>query len=405
MALTPRRILLGTGLACLALAAALLPPAGGRGLLRHLPWSWYLSGSIEGGPALPDSLTRERERLYLAAQQASREWLSLSWRDSVQARRGLVASARGRDPVVLGKVAVPPRRVQALETLVARMWQRLPRRDPHAWTIIAIIPDSMPDPRAGRFSGIRGNIQLAMVYPLVERGGCILLVSESAVRDSPLIDLMDDLAFCGWGSAFGPPSESVRRWLEEANWLPADYPAWDLPSGTSDWRRSIIAVIREQRDEQLLQGPDQVERMASYAAVEGRLAIAGCLRGVSASCVAALTSLRAWERGRRLPGLRQSHWVGLDDGVTRSGLLPALLNEVGPERFAGFWTTAKPVSEAFHDATGVTLGEWIRERVRARLGLADRGGPTVVIPALSSLLLGLVFAAVAILASGRRQIQ
>lgn len=405
MALTARRILLGTGLICLALAAGLLPPAGSQGLLEHLPWSWYLGRDIGQGTTPLDSLRRERERLYVVAQRTSREWLALSWRDSVLARRGLLASARGRDPVVLVKAAVPPRRLQALETLVARMWQRLPRRDPEAWTVIAIIPDTMPDPRANGFSGITGTTQLAMVYPLVERGGCILLVSEAAIDNSPLINLMDDLSFCGWGSAFGPPSEPVRQWLEAADWLPADYPTWDLPSGTSDWRRSIIAVIRAQSDEPLVQSPGQVERMASYAAVEGRLPVAGCLRGIAASCVTALTSPRMGGRGVRSPGLRHSRWLGLDDGVVRTGLLAALLKEVGTERFAAFWTSVKPVPEAFEDATGVTLGGWIRGRIRTRIGLAERGGPPALIPALASLLVGLVLVGVAILGSRRRQVQ
>jgi len=41
-------------------------------------------------------------------------------------------------------------------------------------------------------------------------------------------------------------------------------------------------------------------------------------------------------------------------------MLAAMARNVGPERFAAFWTSNLPPSEAFQSATGQSLAHWTR---------------------------------------------
>jgi hypothetical protein len=53
-----------------------------------------------------------------------------------------------------------------------------------------------------------------------------------------------------------------------------------------------------------------------------------------------------------------------------------MVDDLGPTRFAEFWTSAAPVGEAFTSAAGTSLGEWYRLQLRGQL--KDAGHPDPV---------------------------
>ncbi len=45
-------------------------------------------------------------------------------------------------------------------------------------------------------------------------------------------------------------------------------------------------------------------------------------------------------------------------------LLALMVDDLGPTRFAEFWTSTAPVGEAFTSVAGMSLGEWYRSQLR-----------------------------------------
>jgi len=48
-----------------------------------------------------------------------------------------------------------------------------------------------------------------------------------------------------------------------------------------------------------------------------------------------------------------------------------MVEDLGPARFAAFWTSRGPVAESFQAASGMSLGLWYREQLRRELRQAE----------------------------------
>ncbi|HMU60653.1 MAG TPA: hypothetical protein PKA66_02635 [Gemmatimonadales bacterium] len=60
-------------------------------------------------------------------------------------------------------------------------------------------------------------------------------------------------------------------------------------------------------------------------------------------------------------------------GVPRAAseaLLAMMLDDLGPARFAEFWTSPAPVAEAFESVAGMSLGDWYRIQLRHQMAAA-----------------------------------
>jgi len=403
MALTRTRVLPGVILAWLALAVLLLPPRGAEQLIYFLPWAWNSGWWFGGNPPARDSLVAENNRLTRSMQAAGEEWLLLSWRDSILAQPGLVARARGGDPVLLVKGRVLPNRLDAFRSAIAQSWHRLPRRDPRAWTVVAIVPDSIPGPTGQQLGAAAIDQRYVLYSPLVPEPGCVLLVSAATVNGRSLSMLLEDLAPCGWRAAFGPPAPAVSGWLRRAGWAQGDRAPWASGQGATPWI-SLLAARFGGDLEALPRHEAFIDFLSAEAGREGRIFLAGCLAGRAQACERVVSAPIPRGRSSGLPGVRRGYWMPPGDALVRTGQLGAMLEAFGPDRFEAFWNSPKPVGEAIRELTGVSEGEWIRDLVRARLGQAEPRRGRSFVPAILSLLAGALVVGAAAWSANRRQV-
>jgi len=73
---------------------------------------------------------------------------------------------------------------------------------------------------------------------------------------------------------------------------------------------------------------------------------------------------------RRIFG-RRSWILGVPSWASNS-LLAMMAEDLGPTRFASFWSSSLPVSDAFRQAAGQTLGNWYQAQIRRELKRAGR---------------------------------
>ena len=57
-----------------------------------------------------------------------------------------------------------------------------------------------------------------------------------------------------------------------------------------------------------------------------------------------------------------------------------MVADIGPEAFQRFWSSSRPIEDAFREATGAELMEWTRAWARWNVGVVE-GGP---MPGLAS---------------------
>ena len=61
-------------------------------------------------------------------------------------------------------------------------------------------------------------------------------------------------------------------------------------------------------------------------------------------------------------------------GPAQLHFLADMLADIGPEVFQHFWSSNRPIEDAFREATGVELIEWTRGWAHGNVGPVD-GGP------------------------------
>ena len=85
--------------------------------------------------------------------------------------------------------------------------------------------------------------------------------------------------------------------------------------------------------------------------------------------------------------------------------LSDLVVEFGTDRFAAFWTSEQPVPEAFTDAFGLSLSEWLQKWAVNQFG-PIRNGPGVPAPSyVLGIFLSVVFVGGSMVVVRRRQVK
>ncbi len=166
---------------------------------------------------------------------------------------------------------------------------------------------------------------------------------------------------CAWVARYGPPSDTVRAWIQ-----------W----GGGRFARTL---------EPSTPLPDRPEAGADRHADRRPTRLArACRAGNVEACAVALDPI----------GTPQSRPWGVDDadaphglvlydhdiyagdpfGIVDAHLLADIESEIGRDRFAAVWRTDAPVHAALSDALGRPLGEWVAEWAAARLPESERTG-------------------------------
>jgi hypothetical protein len=178
---------------------------------------------------------------------------------------------------------------------------------------------------------------------------------------------------CWYLSEFGLPGPGIRAWLD------ARY--WDVAGGIPPYR-----LFFESRD-------DAPEPSGMLNRVFGDLrelfytesvALEACADRRPEVCEAAFLQtpyppgqfpagvVGSW-RVLMYSGQGSGAWMFEMPRRATASLLALMVDDLGPTRFAQFWTSNAPVGEAFASASGMSLGEWYRLQLRREL--KDAGYP------------------------------
>jgi hypothetical protein len=164
---------------------------------------------------------------------------------------------------------------------------------------------------------------------------------------------------CGFYAAFGRPGRGVREWLERWAYMPARRPEWSY--GTLDDRTQPVRF-----------GGDDLEGLD--------FDFLSCADGRLERCSAALS--RGPYGGRRvrlsaedrMTGLVRERWMPFQT-LVRTPLGPGIrsfladmVTEFGPDRFRRFWTAEQDLQQAFANATGQPLDQWMVRWTRRQVG-------------------------------------
>jgi hypothetical protein len=150
----------------------------------------------------------------------------------------------------------------------------------------------------------------------------------------PLLDA------CGFYDAFGAPGALIARELTDGHFTSA-------------------------RGYEMLDHDDPTAHAPSWANLRYDLSAARCLAGDDGSCWTVGSKASWWQRARypkEWPG-GSDEWPLPTSRYHLSGLNRLAL-DLGPARFARLWTSSKTLEEAYFDETGVTWGDYVRQKYR-----------------------------------------
>ncbi|MEX0692649.1 MAG: hypothetical protein WD043_12485 [Gemmatimonadales bacterium] len=328
--------------------------------------------------AIPE--TRGRTLLERQAQAAH-----LTWRTAV-----VVDSVRRRLPTLNAPVTVlvgpgvPPGQAAAARRGIERAWGRVPHA-PGARTVVALVLDT-----AGLREWDRGRV--LHLVPSRADEPCLTVIQlgpgqlRPARRSSDVTSHGDLPGLCGLVAQVGLPGNGIADWLHATRGVFTSHAveyagSWPLsaPLGMMAWRWELRS--------------------------ESGRTTASCLAGRAHACQNRLAGSQApveADRLRAATGLIASNQLGGNSSWWGGAWASGLLADQGPERFAAFWTSDQPITEAFQAAFERPLGRWTAEWLRARGAQAPRELRSVWPQAPVTILLALVFAGVALAYSTRR---
>jgi len=195
---------------------------------------------------------------------------------------------------------------------------------------------------------------------------------------------------CWYLAAFGAPGPGVRAWLDSRY--------WDVAAAIPPLQR-----VPYPRDE-VSSSADPLLRMAGDVLgvfSRGSATLEGCVGDRPELCEGAFLS--PLPPGLLPPGIVGSEqllpaahvptdWLlGVPSSASRS-LLAMMVEDLGRDRFAAFWTSQAPVADAFQSAAGESLGNWYRRQLRRELreaGFPDLGRPVFWPSAIGILVLAI----------------
>jgi hypothetical protein len=196
------------------------------------------------------------------------------------------------------------------------------------------------------------------------------------------------LSPCAFFAAFGEPGPQVRDWLLGSQISVGKFAEWNEASGP--WKPALdtpgyglnIAEV-------MALASDPTWRLRKYVAPQG----IGCLAGEPRLCATTvLQTGRATDDSSWSANVVTSSGTSLRSfylpqhptplGPSDGWILSEMVRTLGRDRFEKFWTSALPVAEAFHQASGEDIQDWTRRwAVRTY-------GPAQVGPSMSNLGLG-----------------
>ncbi|HEX7939918.1 MAG TPA: hypothetical protein VF483_13100 [Gemmatimonadaceae bacterium] len=203
---------------------------------------------------------------------------------------------------------------------------------------------------------------------------------------------------CAYYETFGAPGPSIDRWLANGAWRFAGSPVVRPPD---DW--SYVGWWAP------LWGRTSGWPLRMFTSVAGYR----CASGDAATCRQIVLDPNAD------PDVRVKVHVGRDRIVTNefysgsldmamgpleSMLLPEMAKAMGTDQFRRFWTSDKPVDEAFRAVTGQDIGEWSAAWAQRAYSRPGRGPGMDAASMAWTLVLILGGLAGAIAASRRRQV-
>lgn len=335
---------------------------------------WSLLGSTPGVDRM-----RRRSGPEKSAEQALTDSLvRLGRQVGTAALLDRADSALKRQPAGADQAVILLGTVTAATRVAESLFVSVPRRaDPAVPTRLVLLGLSLAE------SLPRGTLYTFAVLPSATSGERCTVVHTPSPGDTILDRYYAEewrrqpwggaVGACWYLSEFGPPGPGVRAWLDSRY--------WDVASGLPPYRRFF-----EPRK-------DASESGSMLARVFGDLRglfyresvmLEACANRRPELCEAAF--LRTPYRPGQLPAGVVGRWQALRYAGQGNGawmfqvpqyatgsLLALLLDDLGPTRFAEFWTSTAPVGEAFASVAGMSLGEWYRSQLRRQL--KDAGYP------------------------------
>lgn len=293
-------------------------------------------------------------------------------------RRGTWDGPERETIVALTKVTFSDEARRAFEDGLRREVQGLDRRSDVAFGYAFVDPrrfavDTHAPPRR------LGSIE---TYVGVREGRayCMRVQTDSWFDDNDLIRAsrafdgsrwqtgVSTLAYCRPFVRFGMPGPHILAWLRDG--------------ALNFTARSPDVVDRE--------GPETIRRRR-YFGVESRANFGGfrgqsievdrCLAGIPEGCTRTFTDpaiLRGGDGGLRIVDATNALGLGTLGWNTPFGmwddyLLGDLEAEFGADAVAAFWTSDRPVAEAFKDAFDTELGDWAVTWVERQFGIQPPG--------------------------------
>ena len=391
MALTPMRWLVAALASCALIGVALLlSDADDR-------------GQPPGRQALQMTMWRAQGR----AADAARLLRAVQLGDSVRAAIGGGIGDSGR---VMIDPGLPAPMARALSDVVARAAQhRAP--SPRRPVDMVFLADTVTTVRGVKGAGF-GFVSTEYLLPRDRDDRCIVLVRIRPLpRASALLPgwmdyvtsavgaqaLVGPCRFYEW---FGDPGPQVARWLGRGAWNYGLVGGWQhdiapwrpesqwAPRGWTGWplRYYIGYTGLRCASGDAAQCAAQALREPPADTLQGQATVIGD----TVQIVAGSNFLRALRNGNSGDAL----------GPRETALLASMARELGPERFAAFWSSELPPDSAFARAAGQPLGDWTLGWSRRMYGKLGRG-PSVH---FTGVLLGLGLAAAALaIAIAKRQ--
>ncbi len=311
-------------------------------------------------------------RANFAASMALRDSIvHLGWLVRTPAVQNRVDSALGSYPagtapsvLLLGDGA--PAAVAKAESLFTSLIGTSPSATPMRLALIQVREDSIFPTRTGGlssfalFTELGGEETCTTVRVISPADSTQNRYDDFTWRQAPWWGAVGP---CWFYSRFGPPGPQMRAWLDARLWdvaasVPPNYrPLFSLPDVVEPprWLYRLLLELR---------GSLYGESMALEACVFDRPQV----------CEAAFLGAPN-EEGllpRGVVGNDRVRFRGRQDyldlpNMAVQGLLAMMLEQLGPARFAEFWSSDRPVAESFQAAAGMSLGEWYQSQLRRQI--------------------------------------
>lgn len=319
--------------------------------------------------------------------------------------------------------SIPAGLAASLQRLVRDKWDRLGIRSTMP-VLVAVVLDSATTSHGfqRRYAGpLTSPINVFLPRTSAARCIAVLRMSNafnrlpSQVRASVAQNLKAPstidavLGPCAYLASFGRPGAHVGAWLRAHGWSLARMAAWNTSSPpwaeTGDprayWFRDRLATLGD---------PSWRVRV-----IVGHSGLA-CIAGEAGACVDAAGADRhaapqdsAWSNSvvNTFGASAYYYYFAIKPsplGAADSWLVSDMARSLGDSAFRQFWTSDKPVPEAFAAASGVSLDAWVRAWARRTYGNVPTGPSLPENAALAGLVALIAGFAMAVVIERRRRV-